>query len=374
MTLPGARLYGHSLGEASFTQVTRGFHLALDELRALQGFVAIDNMSRYADESPPGAAARVAFLTGAPTATTSLAMAMGAHAARWLMLAPNSDSVPRGVLEWIPKSLTGLLTPSKWGKRVVENCFRAEFGEVPVPVEVCPHGVAAEFCCDPAARIATRSRFRQGAFYALHLTSTNSDRKGTRALIRAWKLLISTKRIPESSVLRLVADPIGVPEMRAWINEEGLSDAQAWAVGAWRLSRGELAQAMSKYHVVIQPSRAEGFGLVPLEARALGVPVVMTTCTGHEEHAREQSGALAPGVVAVGAEALGAMDGDMPGAKAPMVVAHDVAAAVGAAYAHWPQLDDDAFHAAPDVARAWSWTEKTGAVLQRIIDETEDIQ
>ena len=50
------------------------------------------------------------------------------------------------------------------------------------------------------------------------------------------------------------------------------------------LDVGDMASYLGGFDLVCQPSRAEGFGLVPLEARACGVPVAATLCTGHADH------------------------------------------------------------------------------------------
>jgi glycosyltransferase involved in cell wall biosynthesis len=54
-------------------------------------------------------------------------------------------------------------------------------------------------------------------------------------------------------------------------------DTGAYDELAWR---ARLAQAAA----VLQPSAGEGFGLTPLEAKALGVPSIATGWSGHADH------------------------------------------------------------------------------------------
>jgi glycosyltransferase involved in cell wall biosynthesis len=348
-----ARLYGHSLGESSFVQVTRGFQAALEAKGIFAGFVAIDNLSVYDEEPAPGAIAPVSFNTGAP-AGVAIAKALGAHDQRWLMLAPNSDKVPAQMLEWFPKEVTGLLTPSEWGKEMVQNGLRHAHWKDVLPVVVCPHGVT-DAMRPPATPLAAEG------FRCLHMTSTLAERKGTEALIRAWKRFVEGSG--EGCSLTIVCDPVGRGTVLDMVRRLGATSVVIET--AWRWTPELLAAFYATFHCVVQPSRAEGFGLVPLEAAACGVVVAATYCTGHTEHLGDE----ADGVVRIKTRPDAAID-DYPGARAPGVEADDVLEALHLARTNWGVLSANAWRRAPEIAREWSWANKTGSVLENIVERS----
>ena len=111
------------------------------------------------------------------------------------------------------------------------------------------------------------------------------------------------------------------------------------------------AAALYRNHdLVCQPSRAEGFGLVPLEARCCGVPVCITACTGHAEHIDSDM----PGVVIVPHGPTELID-DGPGALAPTVDELDIACALDICYNRRVELKAQALAAAAALRQRWSW-------------------
>lgn len=339
------RIYGHTMGQGSFNQVTKGFVEAAKALDLFAGLVPVD---AEFDDHPPGGTAKVAINCGAPSAVY-LPTQIGDHAQRWLMLAPNSDTLPSAMVKWLPPYLTGLLSPSKWGAEVLRKFFS-------LPVKVCPHGVGREFAPRPTRKASN--------FYCvLHMTSTNAQRKGTRELLDAWKGFV--ERVP-SARLMIVAPREGMAEQRFWVSSRGLSDTVA-VIGAGDLGKGkELAERMAAYDLVCQPSRAEGFGLLPLEARSLGVPIAATNCTGHTEHMPPFHD-MAHGCVTIRTEGEAPID-DFPGAKAPALSSRAVYAALITAYENREQLLEAAAECAPNVYASWSWARVTGPVLKELDD------
>ncbi len=350
------RIYGHTMGQGSFTQVTNGFVEAAQAEQLFAGLVPVD---ADFEDHPGGATAKVAVNCGAPSAVY-LPTQIGDHQRRWLMLAPNSDTLPAAMVKWLPPYLTGLLSPSKWGADILRRFFD-------LPVRVCPHGVGREFSPELVARRATDPAEVEYVLHyrVLHMTSTNAQRKGTRELLDAWKPF--SERTPEARLL-VVAPREGIAEQHFWVASRGLQ-ASVRVIASGELGRGDvLARRMASFDLVCQPSRAEGFGLVPLEARALGVPVAATSCTGHSEHmlaTRERS--CPPGCVNIATGDDAPID-DFPGAKAPSLSADAVYDALLLAYGDRWRLVREAREAAREVYDAWSWARQTGPVLRELAD------
>jgi glycosyltransferase involved in cell wall biosynthesis len=214
-----------------------------------------------------------------------------------------SERVPR---EWLLdlKGLDVIATPSSWAVRILEgrqslHSYQTHF-RVGQPlgkenflkrenqVVLAAHGVDEEFYsrarprsmwCGPAA---VNDCF---TWEFLHIAGTvGFDRKGTDILCAAWADFVKevcteqvkatlTIRCPElsTSTLEIIhanGDAFDIDR------EEDTGPKPPW----------EMAEYMRTFNGVIQPSRAECYGLVPCEARVLGIPVIMTDSTGHREH------------------------------------------------------------------------------------------
>ena len=358
------RLYGHALGEASFAQVTRGMKSALESADMLAGFWSVDDQE--GDQSvPPGTDAPVSLNIGSPMAL-SIAHTFGRHKKHWLMLAPNSEQLPGTLAESLTKAtpqypdglLDGLLAPSEWARTVLRRLF-----EDRVPVIVSPHGVTPDVhTVDLAARERVTESFARGVFNVLHLTSTNTKRKGTTELIRAFVSLRKNGSLPALAALHIVVDPCAMNDLRRWMLKHGYSGLPSIVLHAglaW--SQVELSKLYGGSHVVCQPSRGEGFGLVPLEARCCGVPVVATDATGHSEHIHRGD----PGVVVVKTGPL-EPQGDFPGSVSPSLEWSNVAMGLATAYSEWTILHDEAKQHAHQLANEWSWSAKNVSVLTQI--------
>lgn len=353
------RIYGHTMGQGSFTQVTKGFVEAAKAVELFAGLVPVD--AEFEDH-PAGGTAKVAINCGAPSAVY-LPTQIGDHRERWLMLAPNSDTLPSAMVKWLPPYLTGLLAPSQWGAEVLRKFFS-------LPVKVCPHGVGREFHW--GHRRGPRPVDTLPTYLVLHMTSTNAQRKGTRELLDAWQAF--SERVPEARLV-VVAPREGLAEQVYWVTSRGLAKTVR-VLGAGDLGSGEqLAQRMSYFDLICQPSRAEGFGLVPLEARALGVPIAATTCTGHAEHMPYAGGVTAEdravgwilGCVPIETGPDAPID-DFPGAQAPSLSPDAIYTALVCAYGDRHSLASNAADVAQDVYESWSWEKKTGPVLKELCD------
>jgi glycosyltransferase involved in cell wall biosynthesis len=332
----------------------------LKALGQFAGMVALDRSGDVdEDNGPPGAMAPVAVLAMPPVAHMAVKMLLlGRHERRLALLPPNSSYVPEGgLLDNKNDCVTGLISPSQWGATVL----RAHTG---LPVTVWPHGVDSGFKPDAQATETVRREYEAGRFEALHMASTGAERKGTRLLLRAWCELVSARALGDRPILRLVVnDTVG--GLRSFVDElvagrAAVERSIVWAQPRLNMSPENAAQLYRSHHVVVQPSRGEGFGMIPLESRACGVPIVSTICTGHSEH----MSASTPGVILVDTGAPAPID-DGPGAMAPSLTSADIASSLARAREHWPRWHKAAQAAAPSVGVSWSWRAVTETWLQK---------
>lgn len=346
------RLYGHHKGESSFVQVTRGMRVAARSSDLLAGEVAVDMLEQ--ERVPPGADATVGLFCGAPL-SIALGRSMGLHKEHWLVLAPNSHGLPPYLKQRLsePGLVTGFLAPSEWAASVLRSEFPTH------RVLVAPHGVHPEVHLPSQEARADRTKeYAAGTFRVAHLTSTLGQRKGTMELLRAWK---DWTEKPAGAQLLVVASPLAVNEYLWRTKELGLDPKAVDVVANPEAPVSALAAALRHAHVVCQPSRAEGFGIVPLESRACGVPVVMTNCTGHTEFWSPQ------GTVTIAHGELESLD-DYPGAIAPAVSADAIRSALIEAWVTWMALADEAARCADSVRSEWSWQKRNAPVLQELVD------
>lgn len=369
-------LYGHFRGEASFVQVTRGLQRALIRADLLDGVVGIDleDVDEAAAVTSP-----VSLNCGDPRALL-MAHRLGDHREHWLMLAPNGETMPEGFVtamteptEVCPAGLLdgGILTPSVWGAAVLRRYFPKH------EVIVARHGVMPEIhYVREAQRARTRRQYDEGLFYAVHFVSGETERKGTGVLLEAWHVLKYLKRaLPRRAALILVVPPPEMSRIRWKALKLGL-DADDGSddlliVPGFSLTQNEVVETYySAAHVVCQPSRGEGFGMVPVEARACGVPVVATGCTGHSEHMPRLVGPALSGCVLVKTGPSEPMD-DFPGSTAPSLRVEDVADALQHAYEDWRRIDDAARGLAENIQAEWTWERGAAQALARLKERGE---
>jgi hypothetical protein len=312
------RLYGHQNGEGSFVQVTRGMARAVEHAGQLAGVVPIDDLTLA--ERCPHADAPIALSCGVPTAVR-LAHAMGLHRQHWLLLAPNSNGVPpslRALLQ--DEKLTGLLAPGRWAQQVLERAFPE------LPVLLAPHGVTPGLHQASGDAHALRwNEYAREEFRVVHMTSTAGKRKSTRPLIQAWSRLMSERTLPPRATLTISANPLTVAAHQ-WDAHGCPSITVRPATG---LPPRLFVQVLQLSHLIAQPSRAEGFGLVPLEALACGTPVLATQCTGHEY--------LSYASVTPVEHGPDVPSDDYPGATAPTVTSEAIESGLLRAYSHWQE-------------------------------------
>jgi glycosyltransferase involved in cell wall biosynthesis len=161
-------------------------------------------------------------------------------------LTPRGVSWHRSMIARAARRATGLVVPTH---AVAEDLRRKV--DLPVPVRVAGHGVAAVFTAETAGEeplaIELPSRY-------VLAVGTIEPRKGIDVLVEA---------------MREVDVPLVLAGQPGW----GRVDTGD-AIVLGRLTDHELAAVLRRATVLAAPSLAEGFGLPVLEAMAAGVPVV----------------------------------------------------------------------------------------------------
>jgi len=362
------RLYGMSVGNGSYARVTRGVRGALERLGLLSGFVPIDALDEWGEYE--GSEAPIAITVGPQTPSAVQCMnTMGVHRSRLALLPLNSTFAPEAMLAMADEeaatrawhaaqskgehfvklpglAVTGWLTPSQWSAEQLQALTTA-------PVQVWQHGVSSAFRPDAEAADKRLEEWRQNRFTVLHLASTHRQRKSTKQLLVAWDFLVSRKTLREDARLLLYVNPtVDDGEIQMIIDDLPPEVAKTiqYEARSLNLDDDRMAELYRSCHLIAQPSRGEGFGMIPLEALASGVPVLATTCTGHSEFLTEET----PGLSPVESGAMARID-DGPLAEAPLVNWLSVKHALKHAWQNYDLLLGQAQQNAATWQRDWSW-------------------
>jgi len=341
---PSFRVYGVTKGHGSFRRLTDGATGALRSLERGGELFAYDDLEGNSSE---GAGNPCGILFG-PVGCVGAMTSRGRHRRRFAVIAPNSEWLPRKVIEKVDAHAQ-LVAPSSWGAEVLAGYVTG--GRRVPPYR---HGVDRAFRPDLGA---TRG---EESFQVLHLSSTDRERKSTRELLEAWVQLVDSGALDDRPRLLLTAV---VDSARGSFGSLGEHPAVNLVYGHLNLDVERMAALYRRVDVVCQPSRAEGFGLCPLEARACGTVVVATACTGHADHIAPGD----PGVVVVPHGPHAPID-DAPSreATAPTVHVDDIASALLQAYERFDDLDAEAKGAAAAIGEKWAWPVVTRQWLQEM--------
>lgn len=350
--LMSIQVYGHFSDYGSFANVSRAMVRVLKR-RGLSGQVFhIHTLTpSYHDVAWPvgfQSAAPVGIFIGYPEASVGY---LKGHQHKVLVTVCESSKIPPTWVE-AANQATLVVVPSMF----CETTFKTS--GVKTRILVAPHGID-----DLAPYVEVASEPRQGT-RLLHVSGALSfpQRKGTSQLLLAMRKIHAEH--PEVALhLRMHRTP-GVERAIERLSLQGivLIDEEP-CIGPIAMTRHLMG-----FDAVVQPSRGEGFGIVPVEARCAGVPVVMTTVTGHAMH-------FVPGVdipiATPGSWEPLATQGNDYGLCPPLDVGH-VATGLQTLLQDLPAWQTRAREWASRHAVEWTWSRVLGPFTKQIASMTKD--
>lgn len=193
------------------------------------------------------------------------------------------DKLP---IEWITtlQNFDGIIVPSEYCKTVFESNLR-ENG-IEIPVYKVPLGIDID-----RWQYIDRSKKKDEYFNILWQGAYYGDRKGGELVAK-------------------ILNDLDLPKTKLWvkINPRYLNHNTGWDIEAYLhqlmgfekqsqvicrsigkvLKNDELDDMLHKIDLSIYPSTGEGFGLIPLEHMATGIPVIISDNTGMQEYINPQ--------------------------------------------------------------------------------------
>jgi hypothetical protein len=246
-----------------------------------------------------------------------------------------------------------VMTPSSFGRDV----FIAS--GVKTPVQVLNHGIDEIF--RPAAEPLVWSGKSDDVFVFLHLCSAVfcPERKGTPQFLAAMTQLIDAgHNISVRLVFGMKTRP--VTQMLKELPERTKHHVQVFFHAGSR-PQTDIMRVYHGVHAAVFPSRAEGFGCIPLEVRACGIPVAQTLCTGHRDHLEACEAPADWGIVAIQHGAMVPAWANM--GNAPDVQPIDVSNSMVALLSGYDGYRAAAMSHADAVRTRWSWDETTKPLI-----------
>lgn len=270
------QLYGQFGGQNSNAIVSRGIACALHKHNLdVQIYDPAGVYNGLWEDLPTGMSpgAEIGLFVGYPPESIQF---LTGHDIRVGCFIAESSILPA---EWgaIASACDLVCVPSRWN---AEAFIRS--GVSPQKLLVMPHGL------NPVYSKKARLKLGGGAPHFLHIAGAPAfrERKGTTLLIEAFGELAKAK--PEAQLtLRCGSTD---PDLVSAIKRANVVD-QVTIIEEGPLEPQEMRRFLCApdpgWNAIVLPSRAEAFGLCAIEARAVGLPVILTHCSGHAQHAEK---------------------------------------------------------------------------------------
>jgi len=342
------QLYGQFGGENSNAIVSRGIACALHRANIdVQIYDPVGVYNGLWEDLPTGLtpSAEVGIAVGYPPETVQFLMGHGVKVGCFIA---ESSVIPH---DWgaIAAACDIVAVPSAW----CAAAFVAA-GVSPRQLLVMPHGLNPVYsrACHQAFPGTNKMIF-------LHVAAAPAfrERKGTIQLIEAFGELAGDTACNVSLMLRCGStDPDLVEAIRRTGHDECFLITED----------GPLQPAAMRefycqgYVALVLPSRAEAYGLCALEARSLGLPVILTHAAGHAAHAEAWDT-----VIRSWPDAPCRVNG-IPGGLAPQVLAGDVYTALREFIAHAKSRWDWAQHGSSGYYDRNTWEKATRVLVAKL--------
>jgi glycosyltransferase involved in cell wall biosynthesis len=284
-----------------------------------------------------------------PYAAYGWVQTIGQHASVYQMLAPNSTWIPSAFWE---SHIRNVIVPSEWAKKVVMHSAPYELN-----VHVVPHGILSGHGRPPELGPKPSSRLLM-----LHFAGSSLERKGTYALLEAYKHWEGRRH----SLLSVIVNPIEWKTVNDLVQSMGLRSCVLVSTRL-NVSPSVMAYLYATSSAIIQPSRAEAFGLIPLEALAAGVPVVMTLCTGHRQYAVKDDATI-DGVVEIETGPNKAVYYD-PGGTAPSVEPEAITKALDCLLLGFDNYKSAAMNSHKRLMKDYAWPAVTKEFFEKLRED-----
>ena len=325
-------VYGPFSDYFSFSTVARGYCTALKAHHipfTVWSTGSVENPYLDAPYDTGMVDAPVALAIGYPTQVVPL---LEGHDFKIMLTVCETDRIPT---EWVEAAnfADQVWVPSEFCKTVFEK------SGVKKPVFVATHGVSAFVKSD--------EKLEHNRIRLLHVSGAVSfpARKGTAQLLRAMRLAQFDKPVMLDLLVPNVEDTehaIAVAGVQHCV--QVIRDVKPYG---W--SPDELHQLLATYHATVQPSRGEGFGLIPLETRAAGRTAILTDIEAHQTHINR-----ADVVIPTGAMEPLQTQGNASG-YAPTVTVDNIAEALIEFTANVEKYADLAQANQTTICAGWNW-------------------
>lgn len=356
------RLYGSFMGYSSASMVTRGWQEALTEWGLLAGTFSF----RKDTDMPGGHLAPVALVADVRELPAAIAME---HEHIFVVLAMHSP--------WLPDEMIAIFRQRPLTILATSGDTKRHFTSVvpDIPCDVVPHGVDRAFkpfTAEEKNQLAGSGLAKDLAgkgIKLLHLCESSAERKGTYCLLQAFEKALEHCDLS----LTVITSSMQLPRVSAFVQQMASQDAAKRVRVISRINAPpfNMRWVYGCSDAIVAPSRAEGFGMVPLEALCCGVPCAITLSNGHAEwcyvRRDDKLSGLRPGIMGLetGAPGFPSFEPGPAPVLDPVILAQQLCIFASM----YEDLREEARQNAPSYRPSWDWKNACGEWCQFIKEE-----